>query len=132
MTRCPSAEDLKDAIRAALLRVEPELAENPVALDRELAHELRAVPIRPDGRIYWSNFKLGLRLRDVMLREQDGRCCYCAEVMELIGKRDVRVSFDHVVPLGCGGADHPGNLVLACGYCNHLRSHPNRRTPKRL
>ena len=31
-------------------------------------------------------------------------------------------TFEHVVPLRDGGADHPDNLAIACRACNQERS----------
>jgi HNH endonuclease len=32
--------------------------------------------------------------------------------------RELRIEVDHVVPFSRGGADEPGNMRLACGWCN--------------
>jgi hypothetical protein len=48
------------------------------------------------------------------LRWFQGRCAYCF-------KRDRNLQQDHVVALGRGGTHDIGNVVPACGTCNHGR-----------
>lgn len=43
---------------------------------------------------------------------QSGRCHYCGECL------DVHYHIEHVTPLTRGGANIPGNLVIACPSCN--------------
>lgn len=50
------------------------------------------------------------------MRDCSHRCVYCAASLEF----DF-ATLDHVYPLSHGGANAPGNLVLACGSCNRLK-----------
>ena len=53
-----------------------------------------------------------------MLVERDGlRCHYCDYLMSY-----EEAQVDHMVAKARGGTDAPGNLVLACSRCNHLKS----------
>jgi 5-methylcytosine-specific restriction endonuclease McrA len=50
------------------------------------------------------------------MRDCCRRCVYCGMRLEL----DV-ATIDHVYPLARGGANHPGNLVVACASCNRMK-----------
>jgi len=50
------------------------------------------------------------------MRDCDRRCVYCGSLLEF----DV-ATLDHVHPLAHGGANAPGNVVLACAKCNRLK-----------
>ena len=56
-------------------------------------------------------------LRKGALRDCSQRCVYCATRLD-----QRTATLDHVVPLARGGAHDPGNLVVACGPCNRLKS----------
>ncbi|WP_043579443.1 HNH endonuclease [Gemmatimonas phototrophica] len=56
-------------------------------------------------------------LRKGALRDCGQRCVYCATHLD-----QRTATLDHVVPLARGGAHDPGNLVVACGPCNRLKS----------
>ena len=47
---------------------------------------------------------------------QRGKCWYC------LTKLDDSYHVDHRIPLARGGSNYPGNLVVACGYCNRSKS----------
>lgn len=56
----------------------------------------------------WAGYEARLAMLAV-----DPRCAYCrATLTRYTSTRD------HVVPLARGGADEPGNVVLACKNCN--------------
>ncbi|WP_406585132.1 HNH endonuclease [Deinococcus aetherius] len=56
-----------------------------------------------------------------MLRfdRQKGRCHYCGEVLELVGRNKFQV--DHFIPLSRGGANAMNNIVCACPGCNRAK-----------
>lgn len=56
-------------------------------------------------------------LRKGALRDCNQRCVYCATRLD-----QRTATLDHVVPLARGGANDPGNLVVACAPCNRLKS----------
>ena len=56
-------------------------------------------------------------LRKGALRDCSQRCVYCATRLD-----QRTATLDHVVPLARGGANDPGNLVVACAPCNRLKS----------
>ena len=51
------------------------------------------------------------------MRDCGRRCVYCATALDFD-----TATLDHVYPLAHGGAHAPGNVVLACTRCNHLKS----------
>lgn len=53
-----------------------------------------------------------------LLREQQGRCCYCEK--KFTASRTYTI--DHVIPLSGGGSHWATNLLLACHKCNSLKS----------
>ncbi|HET7563528.1 MAG TPA: HNH endonuclease signature motif containing protein [Gemmatimonadaceae bacterium] len=55
-------------------------------------------------------------MKRAMMRDCCRRCVYCGSLLEL----DL-ATIDHVHPLAKGGANVPGNLVVACGPCNRLK-----------
>lgn len=55
----------------------------------------------------------GEPLRDWVLRRDDYRCVYCAQVFGA-----EQLTLDHVEPRMRGGDDSEGNLVAACRACN--------------
>lgn len=62
--------------------------------------------------------------------ETNGCCEYCGKTTWLLEdhkpgtqkppKCDM-ATYDHILPRGKGGGEHPSNMVLACYRCNHLR-----------
>jgi 5-methylcytosine-specific restriction endonuclease McrA len=62
------------------------------------------------------------RVRDVLRREQAGRCYYCAQTFLDIGRDHPRCcTFDHIILAIDGGAVSLENGVAACKDCNWLR-----------
>lgn len=63
-----------------------------------------------------------------MIREQDFRCIYCLNKFgTLVGVSGARTRWlqplvEHFRPFSLVGTDDPGNLVMACGLCNLLKS----------
>lgn len=51
---------------------------------------------------------------DIIKDQYNQRCFYC-------GKRNVRLTKDHVIPLSDGGEDIPNNIVPACWPCNYKK-----------
>ncbi len=45
-----------------------------------------------------------------LLRRYGGRCQACGR------RKDIQL--DHVIPVNCGGSDHPSNLQPLCWRCN--------------
>jgi 5-methylcytosine-specific restriction endonuclease McrA len=43
-------------------------------------------------------------------RESSDRCIYCGSQEKL--------TVDHIIPVSCGGPDHPDNAVIVCSHCN--------------
>lgn len=48
--------------------------------------------------------------------------CYYCGVRLNYGKKPVKATIDHIVPLSKGGRNELSNLVLACGRCNMTKS----------
>jgi 5-methylcytosine-specific restriction endonuclease McrA len=110
---------VKAAVIASLKRVRPDLT--GVEFDIELAWQLRSVVFTQDKKpaIVWARLGIGRDLKRCLLEAQNHRCCYCGRRMEERSvNRDEVATFEHVVPLGRGGPDHPANLVIACHGCN--------------
>ncbi len=55
-------------------------------------------------------------VKRAMMRDCCRRCVYCGDCLDL-----AVATIDHVYPLAHGGANSPGNLVVACGPCNRLK-----------
>jgi 5-methylcytosine-specific restriction endonuclease McrA len=55
-------------------------------------------------------------MKRATMRDCCRRCVYCGSRLEI----DV-ATIDHVHPLAKGGADNPGNLVVACAPCNRMK-----------
>lgn len=55
-------------------------------------------------------------VKRAMMRDCSRRCVYCGECLDL-----AVATIDHVYPLAHGGANAPGNLVVACAPCNRLK-----------
>ena len=72
------------------------------------------VTVRPGGVVHTS---LKRAMRRAALRDCGQRCVYCATHLD-----QRTATLDHVFPLARGGAHDPGNLVVACGPCNRLKS----------
>ncbi|WP_331048558.1 HNH endonuclease [Gemmatimonas sp.] len=73
-----------------------------------------ARPARRSGGFAHLDFKHALRRG--ALRDCGHRCAYCATPL-----RFDNATLDHVMPRSLGGANDPGNLVVACGPCNRLK-----------
>ena len=50
------------------------------------------------------------------MRDCCRRCVYCGTLLDF-----EIATIDHVYPLAHGGPHAPGNLVVACAACNHLK-----------
>jgi len=57
---------------------------------------------------------------------QGGRCYYCDAPFSNDSSPG-KYSVDHVIPVSQGGANWPGNLVLACPFCNGSKGVRNER-----
>ena len=55
-------------------------------------------------------------IKRAAMRDCDRRCVYCGSLLEFDA-----ATLDHVHPLAHGGANAPGNVVLACAKCNRLK-----------
>ena len=55
-------------------------------------------------------------MKRATLRDCCRRCVYCGHLLDL-----QIATIDHVYPLAKGGANVPGNLVVACGPCNRMK-----------
>lgn len=56
-------------------------------------------------------------IKRATMRDCGRRCVYCATALDFD-----TATLDHVFPLAHGGGNAPGNVVLACTHCNHLKS----------
>lgn len=58
---------------------------------------------------------------------QSGRCFYCGNKFGTLIDENDYVLFqsetDHILPFCYSFNDHPENLVLACQFCNRIKSH---------
>ncbi len=52
-------------------------------------------------------------IREMLLREQDGRCAYCCRPISFSES-----TLDHIVPRSRGGRGVRSNAVAACRTCN--------------
>jgi len=60
-----------------------------------------------------AKFRITSRDLERALRRHGGRCVYCGMTFG-----EIRVTWDHVIPVARGGAHGIGNLVPACQRCN--------------
>lgn len=60
-------------------------------------------------------------LKDRLFKKQHGLCWLCCRPMNLTPEDPRCATIDHVVPLGCSGANRPGNKLLAHLFCNRVR-----------
>lgn len=120
------------AIVAAMNRVYVYDALDGAQFARELAWALATLSITARGRIMWRAFPLGQLLFEVLGESQNWRCCYCGvRTNEHDHLYDEYVpTFEHVIPLGRKGPDHPDNLAIACYACN--QGHAHRYTQSRV
>ena len=83
------------------------------------------------------------KLRAVLYKAQNGKCCYCKRPVWLcekpetkkdamerlsVSKRQVRkrrATLDHLTPKSEGGSNYKGNFALACNGCNSERGSMN-------
>ena len=109
MTDLPDAAELLAGILRLPLR----------EIEHELAYAMRkkAVVGRRLARISWSQYFP--TLKEILSEQQNHRCCWCGKRMDGAGPPQDRPTFEHVVPLSEGGADHPANLAIACLECNN-------------
>ena len=56
------------------------------------------------------------RLKELMMKEQGGRCFYCGTVL------DKSAHMDHIIAKSRGGKDERHNFCLACPRCNSLKA----------
>jgi 5-methylcytosine-specific restriction endonuclease McrA len=70
----------------------------------------------PRGHGLFAQLDLKHALRREALRDCGHRCAYCASPLRLD-----TATLDHVMPRSHGGANEPGNLVVACAPCNRLK-----------
>jgi 5-methylcytosine-specific restriction endonuclease McrA len=115
---------VREAIIAAMQRIERfhKLAE--VELQSELEWQLLRVRISSKNRILWRMFEIGRLLFEQIGNSQNWKCHYCKlelDIVEPYIKKANQPTFEHLIPLGKGGADHPDNLVVACFRCNQSR-----------
>jgi len=74
------------------------------------------LPRTRGGRISWARWP---GFRDRLAAEQGWRCAFCG-VRFLDGADPARrPTFEHIVPLSRGGADHPDNIVITCWLDNN-------------
>lgn len=60
---------------------------------------------------------------------QEGRCALCGlsmpanrfDVAHSTLWKNLRPTFDHVIPVACGGSDDPTNMQLAHARCNKIK-----------
>lgn len=91
-----------DSIVERLFRAEEERASRPPKIARQ-------------------KFKTTRGYRRKQSEAQNHRCCYCGvEFSPEVGHPRYS-TWEHVLELRKGGADHPDNMVLACFICNNLR-----------
>jgi len=83
---------------------------------------LARLPRRPQrpknrGAQHFRGARYKRAIKRATMRDCGRRCVYCATQLDFD-----TATLDHVHPLSHGGAHHPGNVVLACVRCNHLKS----------
>ena len=75
-----------------------------------------------------NSYKLSANIRRYLkLIERDGpNCFYCKVLMitepQTPEEQYARITIDHVLPLSQSGANNKYNMVLACRFCNQLKS----------
>lgn len=57
-----------------------------------------------------------------LFSQQQGKCYYCGQTVEISQDSKAGVSVDHKVPKSRGGSNEIENLVLCCRSCNVLKS----------
>jgi 5-methylcytosine-specific restriction endonuclease McrA len=115
---------IRIAITVAMERVSIYADFTAKQFNRELEWQLTEVCLSDRGLISWRKFKLGRQLTQCLAEAQNWRCCYCGirtYTLEVGGNFQKSSTLEHVIPLTCGGDDHPDNLVIACKRCNTLR-----------
>jgi 5-methylcytosine-specific restriction endonuclease McrA len=89
-----------------------------------------------------SSRKARTRYLRLLMKAQDGRCCYCARPMFIVGDISIkafqqahgltyrvasksRATLEHLKRQCDGGTHHPDNLAAACEQCNSKRQDRN-------
>jgi 5-methylcytosine-specific restriction endonuclease McrA len=96
------------------MRGKAEAVEKLEAVVRSVSHEF-AVPnvVRLDRYIHAPRRRVVLSKRNVLKRDNH-QCQYC-------GRRDNKLTIDHVVPRTKGGQSTWENMVCACASCNNRK-----------
>lgn len=83
---------------------------------RNNRHARRNIIMRRRARIRGNKDSVGVQERDWrrLVARYKGRCAYCQR------KPDV-LHMDHIVPIARGGRHGIGNIIPACGDCNHSK-----------
>ena len=66
-------------------------------------------------------FKGSRKMKRDLSKAQNHRCCYCSEPFSDDPESPKRATWEHIIPISCGGANDLSNIVLACYECNHAR-----------
>lgn len=82
----------------------------PLCFPRRWRHSYRQRRARGRQR----SARISKRLRDMVLRADRRRCCYC-------GRRD-QLQVDHIIPWSLGGLTCLWNCAVLCGSCNKTKS----------
>lgn len=116
-----SGDAVAKAVRAAVRRLHPAL--RGIAFEMEVTWALKETLVSDSNRILWkTSFP---QLLVALSEAQNHRCCWCGGAMVLDRSRSAdQATFEHVVQLWRGGADHPDNLAVAHYGCNAGREPP--------
>lgn len=85
---------------------------------------------RGKKRDRWHNVKTRRRIKEAILKKQNGQCIYCCRTLLYpVPPRQLRddvhplaATFEHLTPVGKGGSERGrDNLALACYECNNRR-----------
>lgn len=66
-----------------------------------------------------------LKIRRRLLMKYGFTCYWCGKEVKESGKREVKATVDHLVPVSKGGTHAEHNLVIACEPCNNLKADKN-------
>ena len=80
---------------------------------------VRRVPMRPrrGGASRFRGARYKRAIKRATMRDCGRRCVYCSAALDF-----ETATLDHVHPLAHGGTNCAGNVVLACTWCNSLKS----------